>query len=122
MPGYPVRRLQSAYAVLWRESVGPEITGPQFALLSAVWDAPGADQITPAERIAVGRSTMADLARRMEDKGMMRRRTGHPVFEVNRSTSSVSRSMTPCSLMAPEPARAKAVPSSASSATRVISR
>lgn len=75
-PGYLVRRLYSAYADLWREQVGVELTGPQFSLLHEVRDAPGVDQITLAQRIAVDRSTMADMATRLERRGLISRRPG----------------------------------------------
>ncbi|MBQ1121961.1 MarR family winged helix-turn-helix transcriptional regulator [Streptomyces sp. B15] len=73
--GYQVRRLYQAYAGAWLRAVGQTLTGPQFAVLTTVGANPGNDQTSLACAVALDSSTMADLARRLEDRGLLERRT-----------------------------------------------
>ncbi|MDF4249134.1 MarR family winged helix-turn-helix transcriptional regulator [Streptomyces sp. WMMB303] len=74
-PGYQVRRLYQAHLAGWLRTVGPTLTGPQFAVLTTVGASPGCDQSSLAAAVALDTSTMADLARRLEDRGLLERRT-----------------------------------------------
>ncbi|MFI0908416.1 MarR family winged helix-turn-helix transcriptional regulator [Streptomyces sioyaensis] len=74
-PGYQVRRLYQAYLAVWIRAVDPTLTGPQFAVLQAVDAAPGRDQRSMASAVALDTSTMADVARRLEKRGLIVRRT-----------------------------------------------
>ncbi|MFC6063277.1 MarR family winged helix-turn-helix transcriptional regulator [Streptomyces ochraceiscleroticus] len=74
-PGYQVRRLYQAYLAVWVRAVDPTLTGPQFAVLTAVGAAPGRDQRSMASAVALDTSTMADVARRLENRGLLVRRT-----------------------------------------------
>ncbi|RNL85884.1 MarR family transcriptional regulator [Halostreptopolyspora alba] len=74
-PGYLVRRMYQAYLALWTQTVDATLTGPQFAVLTAVRNHPGVDQGSLASVAALDRSTMADVARRLEDRGLIRRDT-----------------------------------------------
>jgi DNA-binding MarR family transcriptional regulator len=74
-PGYQVRRLYQAYLAAWVRNVDPTLTGPQFAVLTAVDTAPGHDQSAMASAVALDTSTMADVARRLEKRGLIVRRT-----------------------------------------------
>lgn len=74
-PGYQVRRLYQAYLAVWTRSVDPVLTGPQFAVLQAVDASPGHDQRSMASAVALDTSTMADVARRLENRGLIVRRT-----------------------------------------------
>ena len=74
-PGYQVRRLYQAYLAAWVRTVDPTLTGPQFAVLTAVDAAPGHDQSSMASAVALDTSTMADVARRLETRGLIARRT-----------------------------------------------
>ncbi|WP_344524680.1 MarR family winged helix-turn-helix transcriptional regulator [Streptomyces albiaxialis] len=74
-PGYQVRRLYQAYLAVWVRAVDPTLTGPQFAVLTAVNAAPGSDQSSMASAVALDTSTMADVARRLEKRGLLERRT-----------------------------------------------
>ncbi|WP_043263197.1 MarR family transcriptional regulator [Streptomyces sp. CT34] len=74
-PGYQVRRLYQAYLAVWVRAVDPTLTGPQFAVLTAVDAAPGRDQRSMASAVALDTSTMADVARRLESRGLVVRRT-----------------------------------------------
>ncbi|MFG2376781.1 MarR family winged helix-turn-helix transcriptional regulator [Streptomyces sp. NPDC048504] len=74
-PGYQVRRLYQAYLAAWIRAVDPTLTGPQFAVLQAVEAAPGSDQRSMAAAVSLDTSTMADVARRLENRGLIVRRT-----------------------------------------------
>jgi len=73
-PGYLVRRLYQAYLAVWVRKVDATLTGPQFALLTAVNATPGRDQRSLASAVALDSSTMTDVARRLEDQGLIARR------------------------------------------------
>lgn len=70
-PGYLARRLYQSYVALWTRAVDPVLTGPQFAVLTAVDNHPGVDQGSLAASVALDRSTMADIVRRLEDNGLI---------------------------------------------------
>lgn len=74
-PGHVVRRLHQAYAAAWTRYVDPVLTGPQYAVLMAANAYPDIDQGSIAGRVALDRSTMADVCRRLEDRGLIRRET-----------------------------------------------
>ncbi|OEV04293.1 MarR family winged helix-turn-helix transcriptional regulator [Streptomyces oceani] len=74
-PGYQARRLYQAYLAIWVRAVDPTLTGPQFAVLTTVDSAPGHDQSSMASAVALDTSTMADIARRLERRGLLERRT-----------------------------------------------
>lgn len=72
-PGYGARRLYQAYLSAWNRHVDPVLTGPQFAVLLAVRAHPDSDQSSLAGAAALDTSTMADLCRRLERRGLIRR-------------------------------------------------
>ncbi|MFC5952595.1 MarR family winged helix-turn-helix transcriptional regulator [Pseudonocardia lutea] len=74
-PGYVARRLHHAYTAAWQRYVDPVLTGPQFAVLTAVDAYPGAEQGSLARAVALDRSTMASIVRRLEDRGLITRVT-----------------------------------------------
>lgn len=74
-PGYIVRRLHQAYLAAWVRTVDATLTGAQFAVLTAISRYPGVDQGSLAASVALDRSTMADLARRLESRGLIARET-----------------------------------------------
>ncbi|MFD9029680.1 MarR family winged helix-turn-helix transcriptional regulator [Streptomyces sp. NPDC059567] len=74
-PGYQVRRLYQAYLAVWAREVDPVLTGPQFAVLQTVEANPGRDQRSMAAAVSLDTSTMADVARRLENRGLLARRT-----------------------------------------------
>lgn len=73
-PGYVVRRLHQAYVAAWVRVVDPQLTGPQFAVLTAVNAYPGAEQGSLASSVALDRSTMGSIVRRLEDRGLITRK------------------------------------------------
>lgn len=72
-PGYLARRMHQAYLATWLHSVDPTLTGPQFAVLQITGDNPGSDQRSIAALAALDTSTMADVARRLENRGLLTR-------------------------------------------------
>lgn len=72
-PGYGARRMYQAYLAAWNRHVDPVLTGPQFAVLSAVRAYPESDQSSLAGAAALDTSTMADLCRRLERRGLILR-------------------------------------------------
>lgn len=72
-PGYVARRLHQAYVAAWVRLVDPTLTGPQFAVLTAVNAYPGVEQGSLARAVALDRSTMASIVRRLEDRGLITR-------------------------------------------------
>lgn len=74
-PGFIARRLYQAYLAAWVRSVDSTLTGPQFAVLTAILRSEGVDQGTIASAVALDRSTMADVVRRLEQRGLVRRET-----------------------------------------------
>jgi MarR family transcriptional regulator, temperature-dependent positive regulator of motility len=74
-PGYVIRRLHQAYVAAWVRRVDPVLTGPQGAVLVAIHAYPGVDQGSLARAVSLDRSTMASIARRLEDRGLITRET-----------------------------------------------
>ncbi|MBC3190492.1 winged helix-turn-helix transcriptional regulator [Pseudonocardia sp. C8] len=72
-PGYGARRMYQAYLAAWNRHVDAVLTGPQFAVLSAIRAYPGSDQSSLASAVALDTSTMADVCRRMERRGLISR-------------------------------------------------
>lgn len=80
--GHLLRRAQQRHAELWAEIVDPELTSSQFAVLETVvqWDdASGIrDQGSVAGRAGLDVSTGAEMMRRLEAQGWLRR-VPHPL-------------------------------------------
>ena len=74
-PGYQARRLYQAYLAAWVRTVDATLTGPQFAVLTAISANPGVDQGSVAASVALDRSTMADIVRRLEERCLIVRET-----------------------------------------------
>ena len=73
-PGHLIRRAQQiAVAEFARVLAGYDITPVQFALLNAVIDAPGVDQITLAKTVAFDPATSGSVIGRLEAKGWLQR-------------------------------------------------
>jgi DNA-binding MarR family transcriptional regulator len=73
-PGHLIRRAQQiAVAEFVREMADFDITPVQFALLNALIDTPGVDQITLAKRVAFDPATLGSVIGRLELKGWVRR-------------------------------------------------
>lgn len=72
-PGYLARRMYQAYLAAWLHNVDATLTGPQFAVLQITGENPGSDQSSIAALAALDTSTMADVARRLENRGLLAR-------------------------------------------------
>jgi DNA-binding MarR family transcriptional regulator len=68
-PGHLIRRAHQLAVATFHETHGRQITPVQYALLRALQEEPGLDQVTLAQRVALDTSTTADIATRLETKG-----------------------------------------------------
>jgi MarR family transcriptional regulator, lower aerobic nicotinate degradation pathway regulator len=73
-PGYLIRRAhQTSIAIFAEELSDFDVTAVQFAILQALLEEPGADQITVAQRVALDAATSGSVILRLEDRGWLRR-------------------------------------------------
>jgi DNA-binding MarR family transcriptional regulator len=73
-PGHLIRRMhQFSAAIFMEETADFDVTAIQFAMLNAVMDTPGVDQITLAGRVAFDAATSGSVIGRLEAKGWLRR-------------------------------------------------
>lgn len=72
-PGHLIRRAHQLAVSLFRDAHGSQVTPVQYAILCALHDNPGIDQVTLADRVALDTSTTADIATRLEAKGWIAR-------------------------------------------------
>ncbi len=76
-PGHLIRRLQQiAVAIFMAETAEFGITPVQYSALLAVRNHRGIDQTALTEIIAHDRSTIGDVVKRLENKGLVRRAVG----------------------------------------------
>ena len=73
-PGYLIRRAHQTSMAIFAEELGSyEVTALQFAIMQALVDEPGADQITVAGRVALDAATSGSVIMRLEERGWLRR-------------------------------------------------
>ena len=73
-PGHLVRRAhQRSVALFMEEAADFEVTPVQFAILHALQEQPGEDQVTLATRVAFDAATSGSVIGRLESKGWVRR-------------------------------------------------
>src|SRR5690349_19272706 len=73
-PGHLIRRAhQVAVAIFMEETADHEVTPVQFAILNALLDAPGEDQVTLARKVAFDAATFGSVIARLEARGWVRR-------------------------------------------------
>lgn len=73
-PGHLVRRAHQLAVAIFVEETGEfEVTPVQFAILNALIDDPGEDQVTLARRVAFDAATSGSVISRLEAKGWVRR-------------------------------------------------
>ena len=73
-PGHLIRRAQQlAVAIFMEETAGFDVTPVQFAILNALMDDPGEDQITLSGRVAFDPATFGSVIGRLEAKGWVQR-------------------------------------------------
>ena len=75
-PGHLIRRLQQiAVAIFIDETAAYNLRPVQYATLLAVRLRPGMEHARLAESVALDRSTLVDVVRRLEARGLVRRET-----------------------------------------------
>ena len=73
-PGHLIRRAHQVSAALFMsEAAALEVTQVQFALLNALLDTPGVDQVSLAQRVALDPATSGAVIGRLEGKGWLSR-------------------------------------------------
>lgn len=73
-PGHLIRRAQQlAVAIFMEETAGFDATPVQFAILNALIDDPGEDQITLSGRVAFDPATFGSVIGRLEAKDWVKR-------------------------------------------------
>lgn len=74
-PGHLIRRAQQlAVAIFMEETIAFDATPVQFAILNALMDDPGEDQITLSNRVAFDPATLGSVVGRIEAKGWVARK------------------------------------------------
>jgi len=73
-PGFLIRRLNQIHVALFFESCKDfAITPVQYGLLTTLSERPGLDQTSLCAEVGVDRTTMADVLRRLEERGLVKR-------------------------------------------------
>jgi DNA-binding MarR family transcriptional regulator len=72
-PGHLIRRAQQIAVSMFHSTMGHGVTPIQYCVLRVLQDHPGIDQVTLAKLCALDTSTAADLAVRLEERGLVRR-------------------------------------------------
>jgi DNA-binding MarR family transcriptional regulator len=73
-PGHLIRRAQQVAVALFADQLAAfDVTPVQFALMNALIDTPGTDQVTLAARVALDAATSGSVISRLEAKGWIRR-------------------------------------------------
>lgn len=73
-PGHLIRRAhQLSWAIFMQETAGFDVTPVQYAILNALLDDPGEDQVTLARRVAFDPATFGSVIMRLEARGWVRR-------------------------------------------------
>jgi len=72
-PGHLIRRAQQIAVSMFHSTVGRGVTPIQYCVLRVLQDHPGIDQVTLAKLCALDTSTAADLAVRLEERGLVTR-------------------------------------------------
>jgi MarR family transcriptional regulator, temperature-dependent positive regulator of motility len=72
-PGHLIRRAQQIAVSLFHSTMGNGVTPIQYCVLRVLKEHPGIDQVTLAKFCALDTSTAADLAVRLEERGLVHR-------------------------------------------------
>lgn len=72
-PGHLIRRAQQIAVSMFHSLMGNGVTPVQYCVLRVLRDHPGIDQVTLARMCALDTSTAADLAVRLEERGLVMR-------------------------------------------------
>lgn len=69
--GHLVRRTQQRHTSLWSQEFEGTLTGPQYAVISAIGSERGLDQRAVGERASLDKSSAADVIARLEGQGWL---------------------------------------------------
>jgi MarR family transcriptional regulator, temperature-dependent positive regulator of motility len=72
-PGHLIRRAQQIAVSMFFTVVAGDVTPVQYAVLCVLQEHPGIDQVTLARYCALDTSTAANLAVRLEERGLVKR-------------------------------------------------
>lgn len=72
-PGHLIRRAQQIAVSMFYTVVADDVTPVQYAVLCVLQEHPGIDQVTLARFCALDTSTAANLAVRLEERGLVKR-------------------------------------------------
>jgi len=72
-PGHLIRRAQQIAVSMFHSTIGYDVTPVQYAALRVLQENPGIDQVTLARLCALDTSTAANLAVRLEERGLVKR-------------------------------------------------
>ena len=72
-PGHLIRRAQQIAVSMFHSTIGGGVTPIQYCVLRVLQEHPGIDQVTLARFCALDTSTAADLAVRLEERGLVHR-------------------------------------------------
>ncbi|WP_200809758.1 MarR family winged helix-turn-helix transcriptional regulator [Demequina sp. NBRC 110054] len=86
--GYLIRRAQQAHLAMWSRVVSTEITSVQYSILVILDQCGQASQRELCDRVDLDRSTVADLVRRMERRGLVAR--ARDVDDARRNTVTLT--------------------------------
>ncbi|SER35761.1 DNA-binding transcriptional regulator, MarR family [Lentzea xinjiangensis] len=71
-PGHLIRRVQQRHTQLWSREFDGTITGPQYAVISAIGGDGGLDQREVGRRASLDKSSTADIVARLEELSWLR--------------------------------------------------
>jgi MarR family transcriptional regulator, lower aerobic nicotinate degradation pathway regulator len=70
--GHLIRRAQQRHTFLWSREFNGDLTGPQYAVISAIGSSRGLDQRAVGERASLDKSSTADIVARLKEQGWLR--------------------------------------------------
>ncbi|SHO58232.1 MarR family winged helix-turn-helix transcriptional regulator [Vibrio quintilis] len=73
IPFHLMRKVFQEHTALWKQSL-PELTKPQYSVLSAVAEQPGIEQVRLTQAAISTKATLAELLARLEKRGLIERR------------------------------------------------
>ncbi|TQM43849.1 MarR family winged helix-turn-helix transcriptional regulator [Pseudonocardia cypriaca] len=71
-PGHLIRCAQQRHTLLWTQEFGGDLTGPQYAVISAIGSDHGLDQRAVGRRASLDKSSTANVVARLEGQGWLR--------------------------------------------------
>ena len=105
-PGYLIRRLHQIHVAIFLDECSDYgITPVQYAVMTALLNNPGADQVTLAHDAGIDRTNVADVLARLAQRGLVKREAGKQdkrmrVARLTREGDRIARDMEHASLSA----------------------